>query len=74
MPVSRLSYCLWMVYLTIGVVSAVMYRDSSTQCLQSFYFILYSLMGYLWIFRELHLGTLWFASLARVRTIPWPQM
>ena len=74
MPVSRITYCLWVLYLSIGIGSAVMYRQSTVQLLQSCYFIIYAAMGFMCHFREMHLGTLWLVSLDRVRNVPSSQM
>ncbi len=74
MPISKLQWWLWVLYLTIGAGAIVVYRDSTVQFLLASYFCIYALMGFLWHCRELHVATLWAATPDQVCSLPHSQL
>ena len=69
-PISKLTFWIWVIYVTIGAGAGFIYRDSPIQFIFCAFFTMYSMMGFAWHCRELHVATLWAATAGQVCTNP----
>ena len=73
LTLTKLMWWMWIAYLAIGIRTTLAHRHSpSILYLQSAYFLIYAMMGFLWHCRELYLGTLWAAIVNKACSSPCP--